>query len=246
MECRTYWLPKAGNTESEYEDAAACDPVRGRCAVADGASESSFAGDWAALLVKGFVASPQPLLPEWSDWLPTSQAQFAKRAGGTTGPSLSWYSEIKSQLGAQAAFVGLAVGLDGPGQSQWQAVAVGDSCLFQVRRGQMIAALPIQSSAEFGLQPHLVSSLRGVLPAPETGECRAAGRWAQRDRFWLMTDALAPWFLGQHERGNDPWTHVERMLAQPNDATAFSFWVEKLREMGRIRNDDSTLVIIKP
>ncbi len=39
-------LPKRGNTEDEYEDAWAVDPARGRFAVADGASETSFAGRW--------------------------------------------------------------------------------------------------------------------------------------------------------------------------------------------------------
>ena len=37
-------LPKQGNTDAEYEDAWAADAAAGRFAVADGASETSFAG----------------------------------------------------------------------------------------------------------------------------------------------------------------------------------------------------------
>ena len=40
-------LPKRGHSPEEYEDALAGDPRSGRFAVADGASESSFAGLWA-------------------------------------------------------------------------------------------------------------------------------------------------------------------------------------------------------
>ena len=46
---------KAGNAEADYEDAGAGDVRRGRFAIADGASEASFAGLWAKLLVEQFV-----------------------------------------------------------------------------------------------------------------------------------------------------------------------------------------------
>ena len=53
-----FWLPKAGNTEDEYEDALSPKKTQGklerkfpRFAVADGATESSFSGLWAQLLV---------------------------------------------------------------------------------------------------------------------------------------------------------------------------------------------------
>jgi len=41
---RALGLPKRGHSAEEYEDAFAGDPKVGRFAVADGASESSFAG----------------------------------------------------------------------------------------------------------------------------------------------------------------------------------------------------------
>ena len=56
-------LPKAGNTDDEYEDAFY--PVSGgdlrgeslRFAVADGASEGMLSGEWAQVLVKAFCRS---------------------------------------------------------------------------------------------------------------------------------------------------------------------------------------------
>ena len=43
-------------------DRAAGDPVRGRFAVADGATESAHAGLWASLLVKDFVAGSESII----------------------------------------------------------------------------------------------------------------------------------------------------------------------------------------
>ena len=53
---QTHWLPKAGNRSEEYEYAiwpARCEVWRGarlRCAVADGATETAFSGQWARQL----------------------------------------------------------------------------------------------------------------------------------------------------------------------------------------------------
>src|SRR5207244_4234962 len=71
------WLPRRGHAREEYEDAFAADPVRGRYAIADGASESSFAARWAQLLVEEFVRSPAPQPGSWTDWLPAPQERWA-------------------------------------------------------------------------------------------------------------------------------------------------------------------------
>ena len=47
-------LPKAGNSDADYEDAFA---IGENCvAIADGATESSFARAWAEALVQGFTS----------------------------------------------------------------------------------------------------------------------------------------------------------------------------------------------
>ena len=49
-------VPKAGNREADYEDAFAI--AEHRVAIADGATESSFARAWAEALVSGFASDP--------------------------------------------------------------------------------------------------------------------------------------------------------------------------------------------
>ena len=58
LRCRSFALPKKGNSSSECEDALSFNCERGRFAVADGVSESAFAGEWASLLCASFVAEP--------------------------------------------------------------------------------------------------------------------------------------------------------------------------------------------
>src|SRR5437660_9780190 len=93
-----FHLPKRGHAAEEYEDALAADPATGRFAIADGASESSFAAAWARLLAEGFVgASGKP----WRDldWLDPLRRRWADAVDGL---SLPWYAEMKREEGAFA------------------------------------------------------------------------------------------------------------------------------------------------
>src|SRR4051812_43359187 len=121
-------LPKQGNTEEEYEDAWAADPSRGRFAVADGASETSFAGRWAQLLTEGFLGAERPLdVPEW---LAGPRRRWAAEVMGL---ELPWYAEMKREEGAFATLLGVGVRRPRPGRpGRWRAVAVGDSCVVRM------------------------------------------------------------------------------------------------------------------
>src|SRR5437763_7927962 len=95
-------LPKRGCTEDEYEDAWAADPARGRFAVADGASETSFAGRWAQLLTEGFLTAARP--PALSEWVGESRRCWSSEIMGL---ELPWYAEMKRDQGAFATLLGL-------------------------------------------------------------------------------------------------------------------------------------------
>ena len=181
------WLPRRGHAREEYEDAFAADPVRGRYAIADGASESSFAARWAQLLVEEFVRSAAPQPGSWADWLPAPQERWAAELGER---ALPWYAETKFQQGAFAAFLGVVVE---PGR--WQAVAVGDCCLFQMRGPLLHHAFPLTFADDFDNTPWLVGSRAAATENLTAREVRAEGAWQAGDRLWLMTDALAQWFL---------------------------------------------------
>jgi Protein phosphatase 2C len=227
---------KRGHAEAEYEDAWAANPRAGRFAVADGASETSYADLWARLLAEGFVAARSPW--ETPDWLSGPRQRWSAAVDGL---DLPWYAEMKREQGAFATLVGLAVRPPAPGQpGRWRALAIGDSCLVRLRDGQRPRSFPLTKSQEFGNQPSLLGSRPHVTPAPtlDGGSCQAG------DRFFLMTDALAQWFLLCCEKNRRPWNHFGRLMTQPDEV--FAVWVEKCRARDHLRNDDVTLLAIGP
>ncbi len=238
---QVFCRPKRGHRDDEYEDACAADAVAGRFAVADGASESSFAASWAKLLVEDFVRAPEVRPVAWADRLPPLQEQWAATLGGQ---ALPWYAEAKLQQGAFATFLGVVLEpAEGWRRSRWVALAVGDSCLFHVRDDALVRAFPLKRAADFGNQPWLVGSRTtpAELLARKPFHVRK-GRWQEGDRLWLMTDALAQWFLTETEVGRRPWQDLD---AHTTDEIAFAAWIEELREAKALRNDDVTVIRVE-
>ena len=234
---RAVSLPKRGHAVDEYEDAWAANVAAGRFALADGASESSYAGLWAQLLVEAFV---MPARRPWdrSDWLAAPRGCWAEEVDGL---DLPWYAEIKREQGAFATFLGMAVAPgDGERPGRWRALAVGDTCVFLVRDGRTSRAFPLRRSADFDSRPRLAGS-RGphALDAEQT-----RGLLRTDDRLFLMTDALAQWFLRSREQGGRPWEEIGPLLDDSDPETAFAAWAEDCRDREELRNDDVTLMTI--
>lgn len=238
MDHFTFRLHKRGNAAEEYEDAAAGDPLAGRFAVADGATESSFAREWAAILADGFVAAPLTHPRRWPEWLPPLQDRWRSECGGR---DLPWYAEEKFAQGAFATLLGVSLEF---GQARrWSAVAVGDSCLFQVRDDRLLS-FPLRNSAEFDNSPPLLGSRTPPDEARER-EHRINGRWQPGDVLFLATDALAHWMLRQVEVKQRPWQELSSLIAEPQAESALTAWIDGLRDHQEIRNDDVTLIAIR-
>jgi hypothetical protein len=60
----------------------------------------------------------------------------------------------------------------------------------------------------------------------------------------MMTDALAQWCLVEDEAGQGPWSALVSLLTAPGPAERFRSWIEELRDSGRLKNDDVTLLAI--
>jgi len=244
---RAFWMPKAGNSEVEYEDAfwphKPLD-VQGTCfrfAVADGATETSFSRIWAQQLVRAFCKGrlDQTTL---STHLPELQRRW--RTVVLRRP-LPWYAEEKVRSGAFAAILGLVLRgkPDGAPCCMWQAVALGDSCLVQIRSEEVLTRFPLDCSESFTNRPHLLSS--NPVHSERVFEYlrRTEGTWMSGDAFYLMTDALACWFMREIEEGRRPW-HVVRDLDTKDQVKSFREWISDLRNDRAMRNDDVTLLRI--
>ena len=220
-------LPKAGHESAEFEDAFAGDPAAGRFAIADGASESSFARAWAELLTESYVRDSS---------FQVSQLREARKTWNDTFKDhpFSWHTEEKFADGAFAAFLGVTFAAD---RGHWQAVAVGDCCLFQVRQRGLLHAFPMTAADAFGNQPGLIGSRQS---ATVSAGAAAEGDWQDGDHLFLMTDALAQWFLRSTEAAEQPW---DAILALTEKAV-FEEWISGIRESAALRNDDVTLMVI--
>jgi Protein phosphatase 2C len=245
---RMFSAPKAGHSAQEYEDAScvASDLKQGgaisRYAVADGATETSFAGAWARALVMAYC---QGLLSgeQAESTLGTLRQAWIDSVSGL---SLPWFAEEKAQQGASATLCGLTLTAGRGGKScKWQAQAIGDSCLVQVRKNAVICSFPLGKAAEFGSTPHMVSSIQSGKAKSKFLEAKGEGQAG--DKFLLMTDALACSVMSQFERGLPPSQFLD--LWQTHDS--FCKYIDESRNTidnngnKQIKNDDVTLVMIE-
>jgi hypothetical protein len=239
-----FFLQKAGNTEKEFEDAfwprTTIDSTAKlfRFAVADGATETSFSGLWARLLVReycrGHFSSPKV----FRQHLPELQQRWYNAC---SSESLAWYAEAKLQQGAYSSLLGFTLAAEGPGKDgNWHALAIGDSCLFQVRREALVTAFPFKHSSQFNSRPVLLSSLSNVNEEIIAAFEFFSSRWEPGDSFYLMTDAIAAWFLKSNESNGLPWQILRDL--RTDCATDFGDWVSDLRSRHQIRNDDVTIL----
>ncbi|MGA2034765.1 MAG: protein phosphatase 2C domain-containing protein [Thermoguttaceae bacterium] len=241
-----YCVPRRGSSRAEYEDAVAVDEAAGRYALADGATESSFAQSWAQLLVEGFVACGRDAGERWP--APLGQLQRRWREAVPSGP-VPWFAEAKLAEGAFAAFLGVILaGGTAAEPHRWQAAAVGDVCLFHVRDGRLLSAFPIQRAADFHSAPRLLGSRDGEQYWQQQALYRQ-GRALTGDRLWMMTDALAHWFLAEHEAGQTPAVEICAALGdragENGGEESFAAWIEQLRNAHRIANDDVTWLALE-
>jgi hypothetical protein len=227
---------KASAVGGENEDACAFDEDTGYVAVADGASSSFRAGDWARTLCDAFVAG-RPLDGAGStSWIGAATEAFGRLTSSGDQGGADWWSADAAQRGAHAAFVGLAVLHDGHGLV-WRATAVGDCVLVHLRPDgdgpPIVTAFPIDHSASFPQNPALLSSaVDGRPPVRSIDGAAALG-----DAWLLMTDELARWALRCHEGGEPVWA----TLAGGSDADVRAL-IRRARATAGVADDDMTVV----
>jgi len=239
---KTFHLPKHGSSDAEYEDACNIDTNRKRFAIADGATEASYSGAWAKQLVRAFTKG-QLSIPITLEELVPLQTRWQKNIAHRH--PLPWYAEEKINNGAFAAFVGIEFShqnLDTGAQNIWRATAAGDSCLVQMRGEEMIRAFPLDCSASFNNRPNLISSSPASNATIPDLMIHCTGSWGCKDTFFLMTDALACWFLREQEFRNKPWIPLK--VLETRDGVAFKTFVTDLRAREQMKNDDVTLIRI--
>jgi hypothetical protein len=248
---REFWTPKRGNRQEEYEDAYAYRIPERRFAVADGATEAAFSDRWAQSLVRRFTAAPPAPFAAAAEpleaWLKPLQQHWHR---GIDWDGLPWFAQDKTRAGAFATMLGIEFDehaarassdtATGDG-AHWFALAIGDSCLFQVRADELLAKFPMEQARAFNTSPMLVSSNPASNRRVWENIRHAEGDGQPGDLFFMATDALSQWFLAQCEAGEKPW----QQLCALRDNDEFVAFCEALRDTRAMRNDDVTLLILQ-
>jgi hypothetical protein len=235
--------PKAGSAATEWEDGAGYapnDPATGqpaRLVAVDGATEAYDSVRWVQQLVRSFLGDdgrPPELQPAGLDaWFGRMQQRWVEEAPRQ-------FASIIEELafhdtGSFATFLACEVtGLGGPGPT-WRAAALGDTVLYQVRRGVVVAQFPQMTAADFGNNPNGVFTLPSQRHRMRESLAFAAGALEVGDVLYLATDALAAWLVGVD-------ASVWRDLAGLEHPVAFRRMVAGLRRDGAMKNDDVTLL----
>ncbi len=252
-----FQAPKRGCSPEECEDNAWVSPsgdrsgevseARIRLVVADGASESLLAGRWAACLTRSFGRSGA---------LTTSRQGFSRAYQAATegwvryvdwyirdreqrGVPIQWYEEPGLARGAFSTLITLEVKSAVTG-GVWRAAALGDSCLFQVRDEALRVSFPIEAACELSSYPPLLPSRLADNEALRQSLAPNEGDWQPGDSFYVMTDALAGWFLAAVDSGGSPWGTLRDLGS--TDVIDFQTWIDLNRDNGCLRDDDVTLV----
>ncbi len=248
----TFSEPKAGHAPGEWQDGA------GGGVVGDGSGTARF------IVVDGATQAYDPL--RWVDQLVTS---FVSPAGA--GPRLdpaamrAWFADMQDQwaadvrafdsiieqrkfaeVGSFATLLGFEIsGLDGP-EPFWRAVALGDTVLFHVRAGRLIATFPPLGPDDFGTRPDGVHTLRSSLDRMAGRLLVGSGLLAADDFLFAATDAMAQWILRAAVREEKRVWDTLGGLAHPD---VFARFVEDQRReqdgAKRMKNDDVTLMRLR-
>jgi len=245
LQSRVFRLPKDVEHADEYQDAYAVDPQRGVAAVADGVASAIFSRQWAEILVEAALADPpDPDHAEtFAGWLQERRRAWSESIDVT---GLAWFQKAKLPLGAFSTLVWVQVApmeeeREGAfGGYRLRGYAIGDSCLFQVRRGEPVRMFPPLAAEQFEADPVVLGSvdlnrdqLQQFVALDET--CYDG------DVLVLCTDAVAEWAVRLTESDTPPdWDRYWQMThAQWEQEVA------ALRHERQMRYDDATMLLLR-
>jgi hypothetical protein len=276
---RSQWLPKRGNHPHEYEDAfrpATFDHAAGmlRCAVADGATETSFSGIWANQLVSAYCRGQ--LGPRrWKSTLERLQARW-KDAVATR--ELPWYAEEKARAGAFSAIVGITISVRSARPARVVAAETlpePDSQLLGASTDTSDRAPPASTFgyirwSALGLGDSCVLHVRdrrlihsfplsasadfsnrprllssnAAANGALNGAIRRASGAALRGDTFLLATDALAFWALSMEEEGEDVWEELTAMAR-GDADSFGIWVDELRDRRGLRNDDVTLLYVE-
>jgi hypothetical protein len=187
---------------------------------------------WSHLLVRRY--RQQPHFDE--RWVDQAVQHYATRHDPA---HLSWSKQAAFERGSFATLLAIHIR---NGASQAELLAVGDTIAVLGISGVFCTSFPYTSADQFKTNPLLISTRHdcngGLF---ETDPSRFRAIWTLlpfQSKLMAMTDALGAWLLAEpHSRFP--------VLADLRSRTRFIKLIENERLAGRMRRDDTTLLILE-
>jgi len=184
LKYQAFSVVKFGNQPNQNEDANWSElkgglyfrPFGFRCTVADGATQTSFSSLWSRILVREIGKQPYRKI---ENAISTAQLKWDKII---SQKELPWHAVEKVKQGAYSTFLWFECH---PAINQhygiWKAVALGDTCIFQIRGNKIVSSFPITEASDFGNNPYALSSR----PEKNMGIklLKSIGHWQKGDTF---------------------------------------------------------------
>jgi len=244
-------VPKSNESPPDSQDNWAYNKLAQRYAIADGAGSTFLSATWSKLLVDHFcdqnnnLNNPLFKSKDWQSWLDPIQKewqaqteQIVNKNTGLNTASLRYRHGKKEPAGS--TFVGLQI--DTNDKLEWQAMIVGDSCLFHLRDNTLESKL-LKQPTEFDNHPEVFSSYAKTNMYPPKfieGTCRNS------DIFILATDALAKWILTKYIMGGENWQSAKSKIVAIKKWNELYNFIQEARVDIRcpLEDDDVALMII--
>ena len=238
---KSFSTHKEAESPDDCQDARAQNDERGRYAIADGVTRSFFPKEWAALLVEYFCNNTDlsSAKMDWRDWIGPIQQKWYELIEEKVNERNLFYltNSFNSQESATSTFVGIEFNKS---SGAWEAMIVGDSCLFH-RSDSGFKSYLIENSAAFTNQPEVFASFAKDDHSEPTF---IHGNTNTGDTFILATDALAKWIL-EHKEIEKLDAALDKLKAIETDEKFYQFVHEARHdEPLRLINDDVTLMSI--
>ena len=237
----SFIIHKKAESPDDCQDACARNDEKGRYAIADGATRSFFPKEWATLIVKHFCGDLDLSLAgmDWRTWIAPIQRKWYEQIEEKVNERNLFYltNSFHAQESAVSTFIGIQFNKD---NGTWEAMIVGDSCLFH-RSDSGFKSYLIENSLDFTNRPEVFASFAKDNDSEPTfihGDANPG------DTFILATDSLAKWILEQKEIGE--LEAALNTLKAIKTKEQFDQFVYEARhdEDVRLVNDDVTLTLI--
>jgi len=234
-----YITSKESELFYDCADRYAYNKSQNKFAISDGVSKSFFPKVWADVLVNKWVDSKefdevQFILDCQKDWLKQVTEIVNK-------PNAKWFTKnaFNRKEAGLATFVGLRF-YKKKKEWFWKADALGDSFLFFVPKNsknfskECIILSSIKEPIIFDNFPDYLSSFGNK----HKGEKQKKENPLRSGTFYLMTDALAEWFLTEKEDA------IGKISVWQNQKD-FEHFVDEERHNKKLGNDDTAFLSIK-